>query len=133
MSNLVQTHAGVAIAFWMALAAVIVAAIVASVLKRRAGLAAIKFAIERGQALDEATVRALLGRHPAKDQSKDLLIHGVIWTALGLGFGVFGRIAFEPAHFIIVGLGVLMFILGIALLLTSRLLARRLDAHGNDA
>jgi hypothetical protein len=125
MSNLVHTNVEVAVVFWLSLAAVIIAAIVASVLKRKAGLAAIQHAIERGQQLDERTVRALLGRMPSKNRRTELLMHGSVWFAFGVGFPLFGWLSFEPPlRSILIGLGILMLCLGTGLLIASQVVGR---------
>jgi hypothetical protein len=130
MSNLINTNAGVAVAFWLCVAAVIVAAIVASFLKRRAGLATIRLAIERGQQLDEHTVRALLlgqvGSKKSEPQKlrQGLMIHGSVHGALGVGFVLFGLVVFGHPHPIFIGIGILLLCLGTGLLLASRMIGR---------
>ncbi|HEU4652884.1 MAG TPA: DUF6249 domain-containing protein [Steroidobacteraceae bacterium] len=97
-------------------------AIDASVAKRRANLDLIKQAIERGQQLDEKTVRLLLGRAAPRDQRKDLKLHGTIWVALGIGLAMFSLVAFGTTNRIMTGLGVLLVFVGIGLFAASRVI-----------
>jgi len=95
-------------------------AIDASVAKRRANLELIKQAIERGQQLDDKTVRLLLGRAAPRDQRKDLKLHGIIWVALGVGLALFSLVAFGTTNRIMTGLGILLVFIGFGLLTASR-------------
>jgi Domain of unknown function (DUF6249) len=92
----------------------------ASVAKRRANLDLIKQAIERGQQLDDKTVRLLLGRAAPRDQRKDLKLHGIIWVAFGVGLALFSLVAFGTTNRVVTGLGVLLTLIGIGLLIASR-------------
>jgi len=99
-------------------------AIDASVAKRRANLDLIKQAIERGQQLDETTVRMLLGRAAPRDQRKDLTLYGTIWVAIGVGVSMFALVAFGTSNRTIVGAGVLLASIGVGLLAASRVVDR---------
>lgn len=103
-------------------------AIDASIAKRRANLELVKQAIERGQQLDEKTVRLLLGRAAPRDQRKDLKLHGTIWVALGIGVALFSLVAFGTTNRIMTGLGVLLALIGIGLFAASRVI----DAPATD-
>jgi len=96
----------------------------ASVAKRRANLDLIKQAIERGQQLDETTVRMLLGRAAPRDQRKDLTLYGTIWVAIGVGVSMFALVAFGTSNRTIVGAGVLLASIGVGLLAASRVVDR---------
>lgn len=108
----------------LAIAAVIVTALIASIYKRRANLEVIKHALERGQQLDERVVQLLLGRAAPRDQQKDLRFHGAIWLCIGIGFTLFAFVAFGTSNRVVLGVAVMIVAIGAGMIAASRLVAR---------
>jgi hypothetical protein len=124
MGEPIDANAWAAAITSLAIAAVIAVAIIVSLHKRRANLEVIKHAIERGQQLDEKTVRLLVGRAATRDQRKDLRLHGTIWVAIGIGFTLFSLIAYGTSNRVAIGVGVLGVFLGAGLLAASRVVSQ---------
>lgn len=107
------------------IATIIIVWILASAWKRRRALETVQSAIDRGQQLDAATVRLLLGGETQAEVKSDLLIHACIWSALGAGFVLWSIVGFDEAHGVFLGLGGLLLCLGGGLFAASRLAYRK--------
>jgi hypothetical protein len=87
------------VVFWLGVAAVIVASMILGLLRRREVERTIRLAIEKGQALDPATVEALRGhlRDSRQDTFSRLLIAGIVTLSAGGGLALMGWIMSKQA------------------------------------
>lgn len=107
------------------IATILIVWILAAAWRRRRALETVQSAIERGQPLDAATVRLLLGGKTAAEGRRDLTIQACVWLAFGAGFVVFGLIGFAEMHTVFIGIGALLLCLGGGLFAASRLAYRK--------
>jgi hypothetical protein len=124
-----------AFAFWGFVAVVAVANVWREVVTRRDAELTIRMAIEKGQQLDPATVEKLL-KTGKKETSEGLMVGGGVMLATGLGLPIMGyfigRGGHEDAFYPLLGVGALVFLIGVAFLVLSGILRRRRtqDGHG---
>ena len=106
-----------AVAFWMFIAAVSVAGTISGFMSNRETQKTIRQALERGEDLDPRMLDRLLGREP--DSPSKRIFNGVVTLAVGLGIGVIGVFIGidegEPV-WVIVGAGILVILIGAAIL-----------------
>ncbi len=109
-------HAAVGVTFWVFIAVVVLAGTWRPVAIRREAEKTIRLAIERGQPLSPALLDKLLG--PQRNQG--LLVRGAVGLAAGLGLvimGFFINLAEKSSDgYVVVGVGIVFFFVGIALL-----------------
>jgi hypothetical protein len=117
--------------FWMFVAAIIVAAIWRKTTLQREALATIRAAIEKGQPYDSALVEKLLRHRPENEDG--MLTGGLTTIAAGAGLmilGVFLSAGEDPqALYPLLGVGVLVALIGVALLVGQWLETRRRRAR----
>jgi len=122
-------------AFWIFIASVVVAGIWYAYARNRETQKTIRLAIEKGIPVDDALVKKLFLRESGNPM--DYYTSGIICLAVSIGLPILGyfigRIAPE-AFFPIAGAGILVGIIGIALILCGMLISRRVKAveNGND-
>lgn len=107
-----------AAAFWMFIAAVSVAGTITGYLSNRETQRTIRQALELGQDVDPKVLDKLLGRDASKDTPAGRIAAGVITMASGLGVGVIGvflGIDDGKPVWVIIGAGILVILVGIAL------------------
>ena len=120
-----------AAAFWIFVAVCVVSGMIGSVLRHRETQKTIRQAIEKGQALDPATLQSLM--HPNRpDQNPTtwygMLTGGLIMICIGVGFAVMGWFTSlrQPEQFPqFVGIGCLIALIGVPLVIVSMILRRR--------
>ena len=111
------------VAFWAFIAVVVIANVWREVAMRRETEMTIRMALEKGQQLDAATVDKLL-KSRSKGGADSLLVAGGVTLATGIGLPVMGYFlpgAFHP----LLGVGLLVSIVGAALLVISSMIRRR--------
>jgi hypothetical protein len=113
--------------FWMFVAAIIVAGIWRKTTLQREALATIRAAIEKGQPYDSALVDQLLRSQPEKETG--MLTGGLVTMAAGAGLMIMGALIArggDPgALYPLLGVGVLVALIGLALLVGSWIEGRR--------
>jgi hypothetical protein len=110
----------VAVGFWVFLATVAVASIIASYLRRRETEQTIRAAMERGQALDVKTLELLLA--PKRATPTSLMTGGIITVFLGLGLAVMGAFISADSDkqiLPIYGVGAMITTVGIGILVAA--------------
>lgn len=111
--------------FWIFLASVVIAVSWRKVTTRREVAATVRMAIEKGQQLDPAVVEKML---PRGRGTVGLLVGGAIVLAVGLGLplmGYFFRLSGEAQLFFqMTGWGIVVSLVGVALLVVHSLLGR---------
>jgi hypothetical protein len=130
----------VAVAFWIFVTVSAYAAIKYDFRKRELGMAALRAAIERGQALEPAVVEQIIGRHSesgsddAGDLAPYLQIGGIITIASGIGVFIaafFVGLQFPIAKLPLLGVGALTVCVGTGLLVAARALGRYSPRQGS--
>jgi len=122
-------------AFWIFIAIVVVAGMGYAYARNRETQKTIRLAIEKGVPIDDVLVKKLFLRETGN--AVDYYIGGIICLAVSIGLPILGyfigQIAAE-AFFPIAGAGILVGIIGIALILCGMLISRRVKAveNGND-
>ena len=118
-------------AFWGFIAAVVVAGIWREVALRRESETTIRMAIEKGQPLDPAVIDKMFPT-PRKLAVEGLLIAGGVTLATGIGLPLMGYFIARSgmpnaseAFYPLIGSGVLVSLIGIALLVLSSILNNR--------
>jgi hypothetical protein len=113
--------------FWIFVAVVVIAGVWRKTTLRREELATIRVAIEKGQSLDPALLDRVLRESPTKTGA---MITGALATiAAGIGLGILGvliSVGGNPeAMYPLLGVGILVTLIGLALLAGDRLDQRR--------
>lgn len=127
--------ASIAIAFWVFVAVVSVAGIIADYRKRQAAIEPLRLAIERGQQLDPAVVERLMAREQQSGEINPvhLEIGGIITLSAGVGICILAwfisRVA-AWALYPIMGGGVVALCVGAGLIIASKALVRSRQARG---
>jgi hypothetical protein len=118
------------VAFWAFVAVAVVAPIWREVAVRRETEVTVRLAIEKGQALDPALLDRLF--RPRKSGPERLLVAGGVTLAAGVGLPILGyflRLSGEAeaaaAFYPLIGVGILILLIGIALLIVSWLIRAR--------
>jgi hypothetical protein len=123
-------------AFWLFLAVVIGSLIWRKTLQRREVLITLRTALDRGLALDDPRLRALLAAAGSPDRARRRLSHdfflvfGIILAAGGLCLFVLALFGAEPAP--LVALGLCAEVMGGALVILWRIFARRAERNGQE-
>lgn len=125
----------VAIAFWVFVAVVAVAGIVADYKKRQLAVEPLRAAIERGQQLDPQLVERLMAP-PAHDERMNPVhfkVGGIIVIAAGIGVAI---LAFFLAQIVpvalypVLGGGIVALCVGVGLLIAARAVERHGQSQG---
>ncbi len=127
MSNLL-----IGVTFWIFVAVVVLAALWYAYARNREKQKTIRLAIEKGLQLDAALIESLDKRKPARPE--DYSIGGFTCTAAGIGLIVFGFFIKQievKAFYPLVGAGILTGLVGLSLILTAKLLSRRIKNRQN--
>jgi hypothetical protein len=114
----------VAITFWIFITIVSVAGMVLDYRKRQLALEPLRIAIEHGQQLDPEIITRLLGKEERHEQLDPQLLKtgGIITSAAGLGVGLLAAFVaqvFPPYHWLILGIGVVAFCVGVGLVIAA--------------
>ena len=126
------THTGitiVAVFFWIFVGAVSIAGMVQDYRKRQLALEPLRIAIEHGQPLTPEILAKLLGREEHEDEldPRLLKVGGIITCSSSIGVALlagFVSLVFPPYHWLVLGVGVVAFCVGIGLLLAASVLRR---------
>ncbi len=115
----------VAVVFWIFVGAVSIAGMIQDYRKRQLALEPLRIAIEHGQQLTPEILARLLGREEHQDELDPRLLHlaGIITCAAAVGvalLAIFVALVFPPYHWIVLGIGVLGFCVGVGLLMAAR-------------
>jgi hypothetical protein len=120
----------VGVAFWVFVAAVVIAEEIGKTKRRRADLDLVRFAIEKGHSLTPEVVQEILGR-----RTTGLFVSGVVTTATGIGVVVFSlllsRIT-QHGGWVVGGAGAITICVGLGLVV-SYFLTRKADAASPPA
>lgn len=120
----------VGVAFWLFLGACAVAGIVTDYKRRRLGIEVLRSAIEKGHQLDPALIEKLTFAPHDREQTIDpvhLKLGGVITIAVGIGLCPLSVLVGKVYPILVdlgLGVAVLAIIVGIGLLVGSRVVAR---------
>ncbi len=123
----------VGIVFWIFVTVAAVTGIIADYKKRKAALAPLHAAIERGQQLDAALVERLMA--PEKDSGPNplsLRVGGIITVAAGVGVGTLGAFLSSEAPralLPLLGVGALIACIGAGLIVAARAVEQRRPAE----
>lgn len=101
-------------------------ALTAAMRWRKQALDALRYAIDKGQPLDPAVVRTLVGQSEFVPAS--LMFPGIMTTALSIGVGITGFLWDRPRFY---GASAILLCLGIGLLVSSRILPQDNGHQGN--
>ena len=116
-------------AFWGFIAVVTIANVWREVAMRREAEITIRMAIEKGQQLDPATVEKLLGSQRKRGRADSLIVAGGVMLATGVGLPIMGyfiaRGGEDDAFYPLVGVGCLVFLIGVAFLVLSSIMRSR--------
>ena len=114
----------VPIAFWAFVAVAVLAGVWKAIATRRDTQATIRLAIEKGQSLDPVLVEKLL--RPGQSRDAGILTGGAVLVAIGLGLPSLGAMLSlggrQGAIYPLTGAGMLVLLVGVALLLVWRFL-----------
>jgi hypothetical protein len=114
-----------AAAFWGFVAVVVVAKIWREIVFRRETETTIRLAIEKGQNLDPVMVEKLLRQQPSGSPDA-LLLGGAVTLAAGVGLPIMGYFISlsgdTDAFYPLIGVGILVSLIGLTLLILSRLI-----------
>lgn len=119
------TGAIATVTFWSFLAIAVIVGNVIPFLKDRESQRTIRHLAEKGQALDPTVVDALVNRSrpDRREFLNQLLLAGTILPAVGVGLGFMGYMVSLQAGktiFPIYGAGVMVFLIGVAILFYAR-------------
>jgi hypothetical protein len=126
-----------AAAFWGFIAVVVVAGVWREVAMRREAETTIRLAIEKGQQLDPATIDKLLssGSNRKRGGADALMVGGGLTLATGLGLPILGyfisRGGDGDAFYPLLGSGLLVSLVGAAMLILSAVLRSRQAQNGH--
>jgi hypothetical protein len=113
-------------------AVVVVVNVWREVALRREAETTIRLAIEKGQQLDPAIVERLL-RTEKKRGPDGLLVVGGVTLAAGLGLPIMGNFMPGPGFRLLLGVGALVSMIGLALLILSFVVGGRRGENGPGA
>jgi hypothetical protein len=122
------TFAYVGVAFWVFMAAVVIAEEIGTTKRRRADLDLIRFAIERGEPLTPAIVEQILKR-----STTSLYTSGIVTAATGVGIIIFAlllsRIT-DKGGWPVAGIGCIVICVGLGLIVSYQ---RTRGLEGNES
>ena len=121
-----MSNAIVGAAFWIFIAAVVVAGIWYAYARNRETQKTIRAAIDKGTPLDDALVEKLLARDSGRPS--DYYTGGIVCLACAIGLPILGYFVEKvgPGSFYpIAGAGILVGLVGIGLILSGMLIGRR--------
>ncbi len=113
-----------AVAFWAFVALITIAGTVRQIFRHRDIQATIRLAMERDQNLDPKVLEHLLKAERPKTTSAGMLQTGLIVAASGIGLGVIGVLLSQDdakALYPFLGAGALSFLVGVSMLIGSRM------------
>jgi Domain of unknown function (DUF6249) len=109
----------IGVAFWVFMAAVVIAEEVGDTKRRRADLELVRFAIERGQPLTPDVVQQILAR-----SKTSLYTSGIVTAATGIGIVVFALLLSRittNGGWAVSGIGCIVICVGIGLVISHKL------------
>jgi len=113
---------------WLFLAIVVLSNVWREVAARREAQQTIRLAIEKNYPLDAALLEKML-RTPARKSDLDRMAAGAVLMALGIGMpllGLFVRFGGDGEALLpLMGVGAMLFLMGVALLVVSRIARQR--------
>ena len=112
----------VGVAFWVFMAAVVIAEEIGDTKRRRADLELIRFAIDRGQPLTPDLVQQILAR-----SKTSLYTSGIVTASAGLGVVVFALLLSQittNGGWAVAGIGCIVICVGMGLVISHKLTQR---------